>query len=82
MTEQEELARAQFAQGLLKDEQWQALLETLRDKYIRAWQKATELSSRELAWHRTQVLEDLVHELEVASERPKFTQAQREALSS
>lgn len=81
MSETEELALAQFAAGVLKDDRFVTLIAGLRDRYILDWQRATELSTRELAWHRTQVLEDLVKELEKAAQRPRYTESQRTRLT-
>lgn len=81
MSETEELALGQFAAGVLKDERFTALITTLRDRYIHDWQQATEPVARELAWHRTKVLDDLVKELEKAAQRPRYTEAQRTRLT-
>lgn len=81
MSETEELAMGQFAAGVLKDERFAQLITGLRDRYIHDWQQATEPTARELAWHRTKVLDDLVKELEKAAQRPRYTEAQRTRLT-
>ncbi len=45
------------------------------------WQQATDPTARELAWHRTKVLDDLVKELEKAAQRPRYTEVQRTRLT-
>lgn len=81
MSETEELAMGQFAASVLKDDRFATLITNLRDRYIHEWQSATEPTARELAWHRTKVLDDLVKELEKAAQRPRFTDTQRTRLT-
>lgn len=81
MSETEERALAQFAASVLRDERFDQLLAGLRARYIRDWQQATEPTARELAWHRTKVLDELVAELTKAEQRPRYTETQRAILT-
>jgi hypothetical protein len=81
VSETEELALAQFAASILRDERWTQFVQSLRDRYTADWLKATDPSLRELAWHRTKVLDELIAELRKAEQRPAYTETQRSRLT-